>query len=297
MTGNVVLGANGLIGSSLMRYLGDAVGTWHNSKDNLSSDRCYEYLDITEKTAVESFFDKHRPKRVFIAAYNPNVDACENSNTDKVNIYGMTNIISCCDVFNSLAVFFSSPYVFSGESQVAYKPHDETFPIQRYGRQKEQVEKILRGREGLGYLIIRTTGVFGNDKKNFAHQVRKALSEKNKITVPTDQILNPVHAMDVAKTTIHLSDRYSGEIFHVAGNKCLSKYEWAIKIAYKMGVKQPHKVVRGATTEKLDQFANRPLNGCLDCKSLEARAIQIPDFEKGLHRFIEKDVSVSQRAS
>lgn len=287
MTGNVVIGANGLVGSSLMKYLGDAVGTYHTNKDNLSTDRCYEYLDITEKEEVNSFFDKHRPKRVFIAAANPNVDACENFGTDKVNVYGVSNIISNCDVWHSQVIFFSTSYVFNGESQVAYKPHDETFPIQRYGRQKEDIEKILKSREGLSWLIIRTVGVFGDDPKNFASYVKKALSEGNKVKVPIDQIMNPIHAMDLAKTSIHLSDRYTGDIFHVAGDKCLSKYEWAIKIAYKMNVKQPHKQVIGITTENLNQFANRPLNGCLDCKSLEARAIKIPSFEKGLTRFVE----------
>lgn len=286
MTGNVVLGANGLVGSSLMRYLGDAVGTFHTNKDNLPPDRCYEYLDITEKALVDSFFEKHRPKRVFIACANPNVDACENPSTDKVNIYGIKNVIANCDLYHSQAVFFSSPYVFSGESQVAYKPYDETFPIQRYGRQKEEIERELKNRAGLSWMVIRTTGVFGSDSKNFAHQVKKALSEGSKVKVPCDQIMNPIHAMDLAKTSIHLSDRYTGEVFHVAGNKCLSKYDWAVKIGYRMRVKQPHKSVIGVTTEKLNQFANRPLNGCLDCKSLEARAIQIPDFEKGLNRYL-----------
>lgn len=269
-----------------MKYLGDAVGTFHNSTDKMPQDRTYIYLDITEKDAVNQFFEKHRPRRVFLAASNPNVDACENFETDKVNIYGVSSVISNCVTFHSQLIFFSSPYVFNGESQTAYKPHDETNPINRYGRQKEDIEKILKGREELAWLIIRTVGVFGDDKKNFAAQVKNALTNNKKIRVPCDQTMNPIHVMDLAKTVIHLSDRYSGDIFHVAGNKCMSKFDWAIKLAYELGFEHPHKTISGVKTENMQQFAMRPKNGCLDCKSLEARAIQTPSFVKGLMRFV-----------
>lgn len=287
MTGKtIVIGSNGLVGSSLMKYLGDAIGTWHTNKDNLQFDRSYEYLDICEKEAVNTFFEKYRPKKVFIAAAEPNVDACENPLTDKVNIYGVSSIISNCIVYHSQVIFFSSPYVFNGESQTPYKPHDETNPINRYGRQKEDIEKILKSREELAWLIIRTVGVFGDDRKNFASRVKYALAGNKKIQVPCDQTMNPIHAMDLTKTAIHLSDRYAGETFHVAGNKCMSKFDWAIKLAYELGFEHPHKTISGVKTENMNQFAMRPKNGCLDCKSLEAKAIPTPSFAKGLMRFV-----------
>lgn len=294
MTGScstVIIGSNGLVGSALMTYLGDAVGTYHNNRDNFQPNRKYVYLDITEKESVNTFFEQTRPKRVFIAAAEPNVDACENPSTDKVNIYGISSIISNAIVFHSQVIFFSSPYVFDGESQTPYKPNDPTNPINRYGRQKEDIERMLKSRDELAWLVIRTVGVFGNDRKNFAAQVKNALTNNKKIRVPCDQTMNPIHAMDLAKTAIHLSDRYSGEIFHVAGDKCMSKFDWAIKLAYDLGFEHPHKTISGVKTENMNQFAMRPKNGCLDCKSLEARAIQTPKFSKGLVRFINASVT------
>jgi dTDP-4-dehydrorhamnose reductase len=288
---DLVIGANGMVGRSLMSYLSDSVGTFHISTSNSLENRKYEYLDITEKDKVNALFEKHKPKRVFIAAANPHVDGCENPETDKVNIAGVSSILENCYVHNSQVVFFSSSYVFDGKSQTPYKPKDSTEPINRYGRQKEQIEKVMtRNWDGeLQYLIIRTVGVFGQEgkSKNFVSQVVKAVAENKKIHVPLDQTMNPIWSMDLAKIAIHLSDRYSGDIFHVAGNQCLSKYEWAIKIAYRVGCKKPHDLVIGMKSEDMKQMAIRPSNGCLDCGSLTARAITIPNLERSLGKFLD----------
>lgn len=291
---DAVIGSNGLVGNALMHYL-DAIGTFRNCKDNMIEGKKYEYLDISEKERVCEFFEKHKPKRVFLTAANAWVDGCENPDTDKTNISGVSNIISNCDVHNSQLVFFSSSYVFNGESQVPYKTKDETFPINRYGRQKEQVENTLINRESLQWLIIRTVGVFGHSTNNFVAQIRKAVKENRKVYVPSDQTMNPVWSMDLAKLAVKLSDRYTREIFHVAGNKCLSKYEFAINIAYKLGCKKPHELIVGMKSEDMRQLANRPKNGCLDCGLLQARAMSVPNFEKGLWKFLASEYGIESR--
>jgi dTDP-4-dehydrorhamnose reductase len=290
---NAIIGANGLVGHALMRYL-DGVGTFRNCRDNFIEGKKYEYLDISDKQKVNEFFETHKPKRVFLAASNAWVDGCENPESDKTNISGVSNVISNCDAYNSLLVFFSTSYVFDGESQVPYKTKDETFPVNRYGRQKEQVEKTIKNREGLQWLIIRTVGVFGHEgtPKNFVSQIKKAVEAKRKIYVPSDQTMNPVWAMDLAKLAVKISDRYSGEVFHVAGDKCLSKYEFAINVAYKLGCKKPHDLVVGMRSEDMKQLANRPKNGCLDCGQLQARAMSVPNFEKGLWKFMAEEYGI-----
>lgn len=293
---DAVIGANGLVGHALMRHLDDAVGTYNNCKDNLLEGRKYEWLDITDNKKVDEFFSTHKPKKVFLAAANAWVDGCENYATDKVNIGGVGRIITNAHAIDAQVIFFSSSYVFDGESQVPYKTTDETLPINRYGRQKERIEKMMQGREGLQWLIIRTVGVFGHEgsAKNFVSQVHKAFTENKKLYVPSDQTMNPVWSNDLARTTIHLSNRYTGKIFHVAGNKCLSKYEFAINVAYKLGCKKPHELVVGMKSENMKQMALRPKNGCLDCGSLQAHAIAVPNFEKSLWRFVGEEYGIKK---
>lgn len=297
MDKTVVIGSNGLVGNALMHYL-DALGTFRNCKDNFVEGKQYEYLDITDKGKVDEFFETHKPKRVFLAAYNPWVDGCENPVTDKVNVLGVSNVVRNCSHYDSQLVFFSSSYVFDGESQVPYKPKDETFPVQRYGRQKEKAEKEIMNRPDLQWLIIRTVGVFGHEgsPKNFVAQVARAVKENKKIYVPSDETMNPVWSMDLAAKAVHLSERCSCNIFHVAGDKCLSKYDFAINIAYKLNCKKPHDVIVGMKSAELNasmkRFAVRPLNGCLDCNGLQARAIKIPQFERGLRTFIQQEFGI-----
>lgn len=286
---NLIIGANGLVGSALMRYLSDSVGTYHTNKDNLCPDRKYEYLDVTDTKSIAEVFKKYKPNKVFLAGANPHVDACENTHTDEVNVDGLKQVVLVSAIYKSQLIFFSSSYVFDGKSQTAYKPTDETFPINRYGRQKEIIERCIQDLDELRYLIIRTVGVFGEEgkPKNFVSQIVKAVAENKKIYVPTDQTMNPVYAMDLAKVAIHLSDRYTNEIFHVAGDKCISKYDFAIKVAYKLGHTKPHDLIVGVKTEDMKQVALRPSNGCLDCRTLETRAMNVPSFEKGLSKFLE----------
>lgn len=281
---DLVIGANGLIGSSIMSYL-DAVGTFYNKTQRMIPGRKRDYLDIAEKHGVFSMFEKHRPKRVFLTAGVTNVDWCETLESDKVNTFGVSHVIAGCRDFDAQLIFFSSPYVFDGKSQTPYKPREATSPINRYGRQKENAEKVILSIEGLQYLIIRTVAIFGGN--DFVYQIKKAVKENKRVHVPVDQTVNPVYAPDLAKTVIHLSERYSGDIFHVAGNRCLTYYDFAIQIAYKLGHKKPHDLIIGMKLADMEQLAQRPVNACLDCKTLEARAMTVPNLERGLNTFLE----------
>lgn len=283
---DLVIGANGLIGSSIMGYLSEAVGTLHKNNNNVLEDRNYEFADITDNKNVEALFAKYEPGRVFLTAGITSVDSCEMFESDKTNIIGAQNVLSNCHVFGAQFVFFSSSYVFDGKGQTPYKTRDETFPINRYGRQKEDIEKILLNRDGIQYLIIRSVSVFGNGN-NFVSQIAKAVRGNKRVHVPVDQLVNPIYVSDLAKTAIHLSDRYSGEIFHVAGNRCMTYYDFAVQIAYKLGCSKPHDLIMGMKLDDMEQLAQRPLNACLDCKTLEAYAFSVPNLEKGLDKFLE----------
>lgn len=180
MTENIVIGANGMVGRALMEHLSDAVGTYHNEQNNKIPDRRYEYLDVTSTGHLYFLFEQHKPKKVFIAAANAHVDGCENTDSDKVNITAVKNIVNHCYRVGCQVVFFSSSYVFDGKSTHPYKTDDKTFPINRYGRQKEQIEQFITGfADSLNWLIIRTVGVFGKDgsNKNFVAQVKRAIDE------------------------------------------------------------------------------------------------------------------------
>lgn len=257
---HLVLGASGLVGSALMTYLiNEEVTGTVNTGNSLGGK--LKQLDITNYRQVMQLLEWSQPDVVYIACGLTNVDRCE----DLPNITSATNVAAIMNLIDELpedtkVVFFSSSYVFNGRAKDPYSIKDEPDPINEYGRQKHLIEMHLLGREK--YLVVRTIGVFGKEKagKNFADQVVRALTLGNEIHVPVDQIMNPINSYILAGKVVKLAESISG-VVHVAGDKCISKYQFALDVAKLSGL--DGKLIIGTLSEEMRQPAERPKNGCL----------------------------------
>jgi dTDP-4-dehydrorhamnose reductase len=273
-----------MVGSALLRNLSartkDVVGTTYSSNDSRLL-----YLDIRERASVTDFFQATHPLIVYLPAYISGVDWCEEhpGESDGVNVEGCINVIRAAQEMGAhRLVFFSSGYVFDGESKRPYFPNDQPSPINVYGRQKFEVEKVL-ARSKIPHLIIRTIGVFGQEeaRKNFVYQVINATLAGKEFLAPIDQFMNPIWADDLASIVVELATFGHTGIFHVAGNKCISKFDWANDITEYI---KPNTIC--VTSEEMKQKARRPRNACLDCSRLEHLEIDVPDYRKGLESFL-----------
>lgn len=277
---SLIVGARGLVGSALSKQLPNAIlGNPVEAKN--PNER---YTDITKYESLFKVFSNERPDVVYLAASMAHVDKCEDSQgADVTNIRGATTVLRLCEMFGSKLIYFSSSYVFNGEKKEPYTTQDETCPINHYGVQKETVERTILSSDAK-YVIVRTVGVYGAERlnKNFAKQVLSAIFSGKTVYAPSDQLMNPILSDDLARITIRLADKYQG-LFHVAGDTCLSKYEFARKIAKPFGLDG---MIEAKTTDEMKQIAKRPMNGCLDCGSLTSIGLFVPSFDAGLSRFI-----------
>lgn len=275
----LIIGAQGLVGSALARQLPDALqGIQFEAQQ-----KNQRYVDITKYETLFKVFDKFRPQIVYLCAAIADVNKCEDITTGIVNVRGVTTVLRLCESFESKLIWFSSSYVFDGKSKSPYKEDDDANPIQNYGLQKLQMEKLIKESDA-NYLIIRTVGVFGKErrKKNFAKQVINSVFAGKEVNAPNDQWMNPILSDDLARVTIRLAEKKSG-IFHVAGDECVTKYEYAKRIAgyFNLGDK-----VHPKTSEEMGQVAKRPKMGCLDCCELENLGTAIPSLSAGMQRFL-----------
>lgn len=281
---SLIIGARGLVGSALKRQLPNAIeGIPVEPKKNTNQ----VYIDITKYETLFKAFSNHRPDVVYLAASMANVEQCEDSKgTDVVNVAGAITTLRLCEMFNAKLVYFSSSYVFDGNKKDPYTELDEPCPINYYGEQKRLVEQAIQKSEA-EYLILRTVGVFGTErlKKNFAKQVIDAIFHGRKVFAPNDQFMNPILSDQLAKISIQLAEKKKG-LFHVAGDTCFTKYDFARKIAFYFGLDE---LVVPVTTDEMHQKAKRPRNGCLDCHHLESIGIQIPSFDAGMLRFLTQE--------
>lgn len=277
---SLIIGSAGLIGSAIAKQIPDAllgVQVEPTKKNQV-------YTDLAKYETILRVFDKYRPSIVYLPAYITNVDKCEDLGTNVVNIKGAIEVLRLCEQFESKLVFFSSSYVFDGELDKPYGVAHPTSPIQNYGIQKETVERAILNSDAK-FLIIRTIGVFGEErrKKNFGKQIISTVFSGKQANVPNDQYMNPILSNDLARVTIQLAEKHRG-IYHVGGDECVNKYEFAKRLA---GFFNLDAFVKGISTDEMKQRAKRPKMGCLDCSGLKDVGIPVPSFEGGLLKFLQ----------
>lgn len=281
---SLIIGSQGLVGSALSRIIPDAICGIQME----AFEKNQMYIDITKYETLFKAFSIHRPKIVYLAAAIADVNSCENYGTSIVNVRGSTNVVRLCEQFDSKLVFYSSSYVFDGEKNAPYTEEDEPHAIQSYGKQKLNMEYLIEENSDLDYVIIRTVGVFGTErkKKNFAKQVISSVFAGKTVYAPDDQWMNPILSDDLARVSVKLAEGNGYGIVHVAGDTCITKYEFAQRIAGYFGYSS---LVKPISTEAMKQKAARPKMGCLDCSYLLDYGIEIPSLNSGLQKFLSAD--------
>lgn len=273
-----------MVGIALSKEVPNAIKTTCTHRPNPQAFQVY--ADLLVYDTLFNIFKDYRPDIVYLSASNANVEACEDKETDAVNIRGSITVLRLCEMFNCKLVFISSSYVFDGEQEWPYTPDQKTNPINHYGVQKDTVEKAILKSDGQ-FVIVRTVGVFGREmrKKNFVNQILKTVVSGNKINVPADQWMNPIASDDLAKIIVQLARKHNG-VFHVAGDTCMTKYDFAKKIVSQYDADE---FIVSKSGDEVKQRAERPLMGCLDCHELENLGIMIPSFDRGLRKFLDME--------
>jgi len=232
----LITGASGLLGRSLFDNLSkteETTGTYFGDKVEK-----LHFLDVSDKNAVESFFEEMKPDVIIHAAALVDVDYCEENKDEakKVNIDGTKNIVNICKKYRRKMVFISSDFVFDGETG-PYNEESQTSPVNYYGVTKVEGEKIVK--ENLDdYIIIRPAILYGNDegcKDSFITQVLKKIIRNEKVFADNKVIKYPTLTDDVSKAIKKLLEINARGVYHVAGEEAITKHGWAVKIAETYG--------------------------------------------------------------
>jgi dTDP-4-dehydrorhamnose reductase len=278
----------GLLGKKLAEKLQEKGIQFSVASDDIGAEIGVK-LDITEKKAVASVFEKEKPGVVFLTAALSNVDGCEKNRekTFKVNVEGTKNVAKACKSNNCLLVFYSSDFVFDGKKG-SYTEQDKPNPLNVYGASKLEAENAIK--EILSnYIIIRTSTLYGafesgkkpeSKKGSFVQWVYESLKQGKQISVVTDQTTCPTLVDDLAAVSIALVEKKQGGIFNVAGKTALSRARFAEKIAERFGLQQG--LIKPISSRELGQAAKRPANSSLSMKKLNGVGISTKSVAEGL---------------
>jgi len=286
----LIVGASGLVGSSLLQVAGaqghDVLGTRRNQDlPGLAP------LDLADVGSCQRIIGEFQPDAVVCCAAWPWVDGCERDpeRAMRENCHQPAILARIAAQAGARFVYISTSYVFDGEDG-PYSEDAPTNPTSVYGRSKLDGENSVLDATAGNATIARTMGVYGEEilRKNFVYQVFDTLSVGKRMNVPIDQFGNATYSGDLARMLLALLENISSGIWNTAGPEPgLSRKDFALRIAgsYRLDPS----LFDFMETKSLGQPARRPRQGGLRIEKITS--------DIGLHPSLWVRMDPRERAS
>ncbi len=249
----VVVGANGMLGSDIVRVCrvaGIHVDGYDLPALDISNEKC-NFSVLPECDWV-----------INCAAYT-NVDGAETDweTAFAVNADGAGRLAAWSWKREISFMHISSDYVFDGTSSRPYKEEDQVNPLNKYGESKLAGERAVRS-ACRNSLIVRTQSLFGVSGVNFVKTIMRRLAEDNgPIRVVDDQRMSPTSTVHLARAILGLLKLGKDGIIHVSASGNCTWYEFACAIAGEIRVDAEIVPIKSS---EIDRPARRPTYSVLD---------------------------------
>lgn len=248
--------------------------------------------DLENSNDVERLVWKIRPDAVVhCAKITKSVDYCEENKEEcyKANALATKNLVNAVRMYRPDAkfVYMSTDYVYDGK-RGNYTEEDPVNPVNYYGWTKLEGENFVKGLDN--YLILRTTVVFGLHPggNNFFMQLLAKQEKKEEMSVPTDQINNPTYIHLLTEIIAQGIKKDLRGIYIATGPQPLSRYDFALRIADKLGFDK--RLIKPVPTSALKQAAPRPMNCSTNPSKIQRDlAWKFPPLEESLEH-LKKEV-------
>ncbi len=287
----LIIGASGLVGSTVANYASqfhDLFLVNHNADFSLGSFPVLNIDLIKDRSSILNLIKDYKPDFVVHTVAFPSVDFCESNKqmADLLHVKITEDIGKACSSVGSRIIYFSTDAVFDGKTSKKYTENDLPNPISHYGKTKLNAEKILLS-AGTN-IVLRTTVVYGwHIKSRFTNWVFDSLKNLQKVNAFTDQFNTPTLVDDMAKAILQIFTKDKSGLFNTVGETCLSRYQFALKLAEKFNLDK-NLIIPTLSMEK-KQVAPRPANGCLDNSKFENDfSFKFSDINSGIDFIYER---------
>lgn len=296
----LVVGATGLVGSKVAE-LAPAIGyETHCTQNARAGPLLHSYkIDIRDRAATLDLVNRIRPEVIVHTAALHNVDYCETHKDEaiRVNVEGTRNLADAASRTGSTLVYVSTDYVFDGRTG-NYLESDQPNPLHHYAWTKLEGEKIVS--ELPSFAIARPSVIYGwnsleksiapsssGKSLNFAMFVLERLRRGETVKAVNDQFSSPTLADNLAEALLLMASRNVNGVLHTAGRSCLSRYDFAVRLAEVFGY--PTKMIQPVPSSEFKQVAERPRNSCLLVDYAEkVLGVRFLSAEEGLSRMKEQ---------
>jgi dTDP-4-dehydrorhamnose reductase len=216
--GILIVGVNGLIGSSLARKAEEEKAEWMGTSREARGEQVRE-LDLMQDEEIKRL--TLHPKITYLCAAETNLRRCEAEpvETRKLNVGQTIKLARHLHDAGSEIVFLSSNLVFDGTKPLVQSGEPPS-PQTEYGRQKAEAEEILRN-ELPRVAIVRLTKVVHSRFALF-QEWWSAVQQGRTIRPFSDMHFSPVDLALVTEELWALSHSFRPGIFQLSGASDIS---------------------------------------------------------------------------
>ena len=251
-------------------------------------------LNLENTEAVRETIHAVQPKVIVNASAYTAVDQAEREAEKALKVNGEIPGLLAEEAsrLKALLIHYSTDYVFDGAKGALYVETDVPNPLSVYGASKLAGEQAIQS-GAARYLILRTAWVYSRNRNSFVTKVLEWSRKQEIMSVVSDQVSNPTWARTLADVTARLLEKgleFLEErqgLYHVAGNGCASRLDWARKIIELDPHKEEQKVqqIVPALTSDFPTPAERPLFSALNCSLFQSTfGIPLPGWEEALRQ-------------
>ncbi|WP_135850680.1 dTDP-4-dehydrorhamnose reductase [Serinibacter arcticus] len=257
----LVTGAAGMLGQDLCARLA-------GEHDVVAADR--DTLDITSERAVDAAV-RDVDVVVNCAAWTA-VDDAETREADAflLNAVGPHLLARAASAAGARLVQISTDYVFDGAATEPYAADAPVRPASAYGRTKAAGEWAALQADAL---VVRTAWLYGAGGPNFPRTMARLASERDRLTVVSDQVGQPTWTVDVADVVTQLLETEAPRgVYHATSSGKASWFEFAQEVVAAVG--KDRSMVAPVTSAEFVRPAPRPASSVLAHDSLVAAGVE-----------------------
>jgi dTDP-4-dehydrorhamnose reductase len=261
-----VLGANGQLGTDLVRALGTTAGY-------AVSPFTHDQIEIADAESVHAGLSPVRPDVVVHCAAFHRVDECEERPAEalRVNALGALNVARVCASLNAVCVYISTDFVFGGQHQGPYAEVAPPSPVNVYGVSKLAGEFFVC-QACPQWLIVRTASLFGTTRSrakrgNFVEAILDRARAGQPLEVVEDVRMSPTYTRDAARALALLVRHDARGLVHLTNAGSCTWHEFAARIVTCAGLSA---TVIPIPASRYPTKARRPNDSSL-------RSVRIPD--------------------
>ncbi|MBE6458495.1 MAG: dTDP-4-dehydrorhamnose reductase [Alphaproteobacteria bacterium] len=270
----LITGAKGQLGTELSKLLPDAIVS------DVSD------LDITDKTAVNTYVKEHNVDTIINCAAYTAVDKAEADTelANKINVIGPKNLAQS----GAKIIHISTDYVFDGTSYRPYSETDTPHPVSVYGKTKLAGERAVLD-NAKSAIIIRTAWLYSPYGNNFVKTMRRLGAEKSSLRVVCDQVGTPTYAGDLAQAIVDILPQFKEGhrgVYHFSNQGVCSWYDFAVEIMKQSGLSCQ---VMPIETRDYPTAATRPFYSVLNKSKIIAEFnVNIPHWKESLEKCLKQ---------